>query len=762
MPSNVEAALGTQQKFTPNPQGIHEKRLSSLATVASSAGAGESQLARAFGLLGNSLSNEAEANYERQKKLGISEAERIARGTTEKDMRDLTAIDILHTYGGKSISENPWAVATVEKMRGLYFGARAKDEYNTFRQSQEPPKTADEEIARYNKFNQDFYGKVVGKTSDTTAFQKGFYENHIADQAEFAGKRLGELETERKQIAQGSVQASLGEITTKAHLMSPEELTKTVSDMFADTRLTGFTIPERVKLAREMAVDLAQATGDYAKIKTMADKVVIGAKPDGSPVTLGQNLNLHDVYQLAEQRTSQLFGTKVQKSLEDLQGMTKEEANAKFDEWAKTDPQWFNVMSPFRDNIYRYHASQEAKKVAAQFAASEQQYIKDQSSSILKSQFRAYLAGEDHDAQGKIVAASYGDLPKITYKHRDKDGNLVDKTHDWSKETVNAFVDEQLKNIMSNPNTDSPRKTEEAMRLLDWGPAKHYTDSVKMQLNNAIDTLTVDKLPTDANGQVQLSDQLQSAVQMYQTNPERFYKMMGPEVSHKLETIQLLAQANGGDIKQAVSVYAQGRERAKDKGFRKEMDSEILYRLGNTNLHGSLSGFMDLVGNPVTVKVGLASNRSLMERVEGLAKWLAYSGMTPEKAVETAKATAQKTHYVWRDTAIPRSIFNGINSPDRVVVGQQVLDYYFNKFTNDTGVAPENVVSTFDVNRGVFRLSGSGGYAHYTLNDIAYSGNYLLSQPREVPQGVTLEEMQRQRDQRYSQEVLDAGLTTLP
>jgi hypothetical protein len=742
MANKVEAALGTQQRFTANPQGVYEKRLGGLSIIPSAAGSQESQLARAFGLLGDSLTKEAQSKQTRQQKVGIAEADRIARGTSDKDMKDLTAIDILQTYGDHTLSDNPYAVATVEKMRGTYFGARVKDEYNTWRQSQEPTKNADEEIARFNKFHQEAYGKAVSKTSDPTAFQKGFFESHIADQADFAGKRLGELEVERKQIATGSIQASLGGVTSKARLMAPEDLTKAASDVFADTRLTGFSIPERVKMAREFAIDLVQATGgDYAKIEAMADKVVIGSKPDGTPVRLSDNLNMHDISQMAEQKTSQVFGEKVQKSLEDLQGMTKEEANAKYAEWQQSDPHWFNVMIPFRDNVYNYHKSQEAKKLAAKFASWEQEHIKAQSSSILKSQYRSFLAGETKDASGKVVAASYGDLPKITYKHRDKDGNLVDKTKDWTVEEVNSFVDEQLKAIMSNPNTDSQRKTAESMKLLDWGPASHYKDSVKMQLNNAIDTMTVDKLPTNDNGQAQLSDQLQSAMQMYQTDPEMFYKMMGADVSHKLETIQLLSQANSGDLKQAVGLYAQGRDRAKDKAFTKESDLNVMDRLATA----SLSGFLDLAGNSVSIKTGLAGNRSVMERVEGLAKWLAYTGMDPSEAVESAKAAAQKTHYVWKDTAIPRSIFNGINSPDRVKVGQQVLEYYLEKFVGDTRADPKNVTTTFDVNRGVFRITGGGGYAHYNLNDIAYSGNYLLSQPQETPVAVTLEEARELR-----------------
>jgi hypothetical protein len=666
----------------------------------------------------------------------------IARGTTEKDMHDLTSIDILQTYGNDhSLIDNPWAVATVEKMKGTYLSARAKDEYNTFRQSQEPAKTAEEEVTRYNKFTQDYFGKAAEKASDITAFKTGYFENHPADQAEFAGRRLQELEVERKGIAQGSVQASLGTVISKSPTLSGEDLTKAVSDVFADTRMLGFSIPEKAKLAKEAMIDLAQSDPDFEKIKTMSEKVVIGAKPDGTLVHLGEVVNLHDVQQLAEQRTTQLFGVKVQTSLEELQGMTKEEANAKFAEWQVNDPHWFNVMSPYRDNVYRYQVEQEKKKLAAAFAASEQSYIKEQSVGILRNQFKAYLAGSNKDASNKVVAASYGDLPKITYSHRNSQGILVEKTKDWSVEEVNSFVDDRLNEIMGNPNLDSGQKTAQAMKLLSWGPAKHYTDSVKMQLNNAIDTITVDKLPTGEDGKARLSDQLQTAVQMYNTNPEDFHNMMGDDVTKKLETIQLLSQANGGDMRAAVGLYAQGRERAKDKEFTKNMDAAILGYLGGGTL-ASLAGFMDLQGNEVKANVSLASNRSVMERVEGLAKWLVYSGVDPAEAVQSAKAAAQKTHYIWKDTAIPRSIFNGINSSQRVKVGQQVLDYYFDKFVSDTGVDPQHIITTFDNTRGVFRLTGGGGYAAYTLNDIAYSGNYILSQA-EASQGVSLEEARR-------------------
>jgi hypothetical protein len=740
MSSNVENTLGTQKKFSPNPQGVYEKRLTSLPiTQTSGAGTQESQLARAFGLLGDSLMAEGQSSLERQKKVGIAEADRIARGTSEKDMRDLTAIDILQTYGNHGLSDNPYAVATVEKMRGTYFAARAKDEYNTSRQSEEPAKTADEEVNRFNKFQQEFYGKVVGKTSDVTAFQKGFYENHVADQADFAGKRLGEIETERKQIAQGSIQASLGEVTAKAHLMTPEELTQAVSDVFADTRLIGFTIPERVKLAREMALDLAQSTGDYDKIQAMADKVVIGAKPDGSPVLLGQNLSLHDIQQLAAQRTSQMFGENVQKSIEELLGMTPEETNAKYAEWEKTDRPWFNVMTPYRDNIYKQQKILEQKKLAARFAVQEQQYIKDQKDVIYTQQYQAYIAGNDTDSSGTQVATTVSDLPGVPFQHRNSDGILVNKIEPLTKEYVNAKAANQVRWITNDITIGSDEKARRILKVLEWGPHKSFTDSVKTQIVNAIDSISVDKLGNDANGQLVLPEQVQLAFQMNNVDPDTWHKVIGEEASSRVELIQLLAQANNGDLRKAVGLYAQGRERANDREFTRRMDADVMDRLALT----SLSGFQDLQGNDVKINVSLAANRSVMERVETLAKWQVYCGLSPEKAVEAAKTAAQKTHYVWRDTAIPRSIFNSINSPERVKVGQAVLDYYFDSFIQSADVEPSFVLATFDVNRGIFRLAGGGGYVHYSLKEIADTGNKFLSELRESPQGVSLEEARK-------------------
>ncbi|GBG55154.1 hypothetical protein SPFL3102_03584 [Sporomusaceae bacterium FL31] len=742
MANNVENAIGTQRQFTPNPQGTYEKRLQAPTFRPSSAGTQGSQLAAALGLFGNAVMAEGQSKLERDQKYGVAEATRISRGTTEDDMKKLTSIDILQTYGDKALSENPWAVATVEKMKGTYFGARAKDEYNALRQSEEPAKTADEEVTRFNKFHQEYFGKNAENATDLTAFRAGFFDNHLADQAEFAAKRSGELEVERKGIAQGSVQASLGEIVAKAPTLHQEDLVKQVSDTFADTRLLGFSIPERVKLAREMAIDLAQSTGDYGSIEALGKNVVIGSRPDGTKVMLGEVLNTHDVQQLAEQKTSQLFGAGVQDSITKLQGMTKEEVNATYEKWRVENPHWFNVMSPFRDNIFHYQTQMEQKKLAATFAQAEQQYVVSQSSSILNNQLRAYLAGSTKDGAGHVVAASFGDLPKIKYQHRNSSGILEEKSKTLDSEDVNMFVDSELQKIMSNTQWDSQRKTAEAMKLLKWGPAKSYTDSVKMQLNNAIDTMTVDKLPLGDDGKARLSDQLQSAVQMYNTNPEDFYEMMGSEVTHKLEAVQLLSQANGGDIKTAIGLYAQGRDRAKDKEFTKVTDMSIMDRLAST----SLSGFMDLQGNSVDVKVSAAGNRSVMERVEGLAKWLAYAGTDPAEAVEQAKATAQKTHYIWKDTAVPRSIFNGINSPQRVQVGQQVLDYYYGKYLKDTGVDPQFVTTTYDNKRGVFRITGGGGYVTYSLNDIAYSGNYILEHPPETPQGVSLADILKARE----------------
>ena len=762
MASNVSSALGTQRQFSAMPKDTYEQRLASLPShvaVTTDSSNDGLLLAKSLGVLGDSLVAYGLQKEKDKEKIGIAEAERIIAGRSEDDIKKLTAIEMINNYGQFELADNPYAVTTIEKMRGKYLGAKAKEEYDAEVIAKEGyAKTASEEAARYDKFVRERYQEYTKTTSDEQAFQKGFFDNHIVNQLEKTHQQIKAKSEEYHAIAIGSTQASLSEIVAKSIGLKPEELVDEVNKVFAETRLSGVDIPTRVDLAKQFLKEFAQSTGDYSKIDHIAKNVVIGVDARGQQVKLGEVVPLGDIQKMAELRTTQIFDERVQKSLKELQDMpSMAEVNAKYEEWKTTDHHWFNVMLPYRDNIFQFHIKKEQQKKIAEFNEQVKQHARKMSFEILENQWNAYQVGHNKDANGYVVAASYGDLPKFEYTYVDADGNTKTKKYEWNKEDVNAYVDHKLNQIKAE-NLTPEQRAAKVMKLLTWPPAKHYADSLKMVIQNALDTLTVDKLPTDEQGNPQLTEQVQDAVQMYRTDPEAFQHLFGSQTTKDIEAIQLLSQATN-DVKQGVALFATTRDKRKDPEFVKTIKGEIANRLTSSRL----KDFLAIDGSTVNLNTALAVNQSVFKRVEALAETLGLAGIPADRAVEMTLNKVKETTYVYRDTAIPRTIFNGIMTENKAAIGKQALDYFLWKFCQDTGTDPAYVTTEYDIDRGVFRINdASGHFVAYNINDITYSGNYILEKMASGEWGdqgrdITLDEAIDARRQKWDGQELPEG-----
>lgn len=745
MPTQTANALGVQRNFSPDPKAIYQKQLvGTPASVGNGAASAGMQLAQSLGILGNALQNEAVAYEGRREKLGIAAAEEIVKGQTPENLHKLSAIEMLQNYGHFDVSDNPYAISMIEKMRGKYFGAKIKDEYTAYRSERQLPKTPDEELNQYTQFVQQRFTGLQGVSSDLTAFRKGFFDNDLANQLDVAHTRQKELEVERKAIVKGSTRAAFGEVNGKAMGMPVETVIKAYNEIFADARLTGSTIPERMEIAKGALKEYAMQTGNAGKIDEIAKGVIIGVDREGKSVSLASVLDTFDFKNIASQRQTHMYDERIQEAISRLSKGTKEDANAQYKLWQQSDPTFFNSMLPYRDNIFQAQLKREEKDKIRLLNDNTKSHLTNASFAILDQQFKAATGGMTHDASGRRVATSPGDLPKIKYTHYNVDGSTVEKEKSIDDEHVTAYIDYQLGQLKANTNMTPEQRGAAVVTLLASPIAEKYAKTVKMQMETALDTLTVDKLGKAENGTAKLTGILEDTFSWYRTNPEAFFRIFGEQASSKLEAIQTLAQATG-DIREAVGLYAQGREQSKDKEFVRQTRQNVLREISSQ----TLDGFQDLAGNSEMINTALAGNRSIMARVEALAESLVYTGMSTKQALASAKEAARKTHRVWRDTAFPLSAFNGINSEDRGRIGAQVLDYYLKKFVADTGVAERHVISTFDTDRGAFRLTGGGAFVTYNLNDIAYSGNYILSQQSEspsTPSPLTLEELERLRE----------------
>ncbi len=743
--SNVKTAVGSEKQFSPQPRALYQKNLQGLSgniRVDVDASTKSQDLARSLGVLGDTLEADFISKEKNKKKIGIAEAERIISSQSEEDMMKLSVIELLNNHSEHSIADNPYAITTIEKMRGKYFGARAKTEYDVWRKDQPPVKEASEEVARYTKYVQDTYGEVSGVATDQEAFQKGFYDNFIPDQKEKADGFLKEKATEMDIIRQGSTLASLSETAERGNIDSKEDIAKKLNETFGASNLAGASSGERVKYMDEFLDNFVMVTGDYEKAKYLAENVILGTDLTGNPIKASGVIPLSSYFRKAEVRTGQLNRERFYKTLKDLETKPIAEIYAMSADWEKNDPHWFQVMAPHLKGVIdaRERAEQKAKMDKANSQVDS--HVKGLAQQSLNYQYEGYLAGSTHAFDGNAVASSFSFLPKIPYQKYDKDGLVEEKEYSFDRAEVFQFVNQKTVEIAQS-DMSPEAKNEAFLKLYNWPPADQVKGAYKMAVDTALDNLNTDRLQTNAKGAI-LSDQALSAIDMYKTNPEMFTGIFGQDTATKVATLATLSQG-AGSLEGGVASYASANDKRKDPVRLQEAKTKLASYISTES---TLKGFTSLTGESVELK--LAGNASLHKQVEEQAiNYVLAENLAPKTAVEKSLENVRKSNYVYRDTSVPKSIFNGIHVENKAARGQQTLNWFVEDFKQETGVEDAYISTEYDSIREIFIIRGGGTFKSHTVNDITWQGNEMLRQEYEQgkaqsgSRNVTLEDIKR-------------------
>ena len=705
---------------------VYQKRLQQ-TQVASPTSSG-SVLAQAFGLLGNTLNASFIDQDKRNEKVGIATAERIVAGQTDEDLHKLSAIEMIgNNTEGKQIQDNPYAVATIEKMRGSYIASQGFDEYNTWRARQPPVKTASEEISRYNTFMQKYKDEMKDTTTNPVAFNKGWNDKNLPNQMNVAGQQRNEAELEYRAIQKGTTASAIGDLVRRSDQMGDDAFKDELTNIFNHTRITWMPPQERVEFAQSVLKELATTTGDFKRIQDIASNVVIGTDREGKELKIGSMVDSTPFISMAHQRTAQLYGENVQKSLKALQEMSIPEQNNYFRNLQATDPDWYNVMSNYRDNMVKYREQVDHKKAVAEDKQRAMMSVNIQAGNAIQMQMRAWMDNQLYDGAGRPVASSKGSLPSIEYMDTDERGNQIKKKFEWDDTSLSNFLTGELQKISQRSDLTEDQKNAQSLTLIQFPPFEAYRNTVKNMFRQALDNASAGKLATSREGWVDASPQLLQTLARARVNPDQFHTAFGDDMSKQAQIIQILTEGSNGDYATGLALYAVSKENMKNKEFVNQQQKQIDVDLTYSNM----SGFTDLAGNPISPNMALASNNGAMSVIQDVALALACSSNTATDAVSRAKEKAVKTYKVYEHTLVPSSLFTGINDSNRLAVGRVVLDDFKGMFLTDTGLDPAFINISYMPQSQTIIFQGGGQYKAYNANDITYYGNELLKKDAE-------------------------------
>ena len=736
---SIQNAIGTQKQFSAQPKGVYEQRLQGLpAQTKIDVGYSDElqKLGESLGVLGGAVDRAFDGREKRKEKIGIAEAERVVAMQDEESLRKMGAIEALNNFSEFNLSDNPYAITTYEKMRGKYFAAIAQDDYTTYRESQPPAKDAQEENSRFVNFMQTRYGDSYGVTSDTQAFQQGFFDNFIPAQRKvnqvWNTEKTKEIETMRK----GITLATIGDIVERGYSLEAPQLANDLTTAFGHSNMAGATIPERVGYSEEFAKSFIQMTGDYNKLTQIAENTVIGVDPEGNLIKMSEVVNLSPYQRAGEVVSSQIFDEKKQTFMKSLEGKPEAEVNATFEGLKATDPHFYNEMRNQQDTVIKQNKILEERKRIQEVQAKAQSHAQEQVSEGFQADWEAYNSGSDMTRYGKARATGYSDI-MVKYKTLNAKGEVVEKEEKATKEEAFAFAKSLYSQIVSSDKSDD-EKSRDLFKLFEWKPVGFMKDTFKTDIHSALDSVSPEK--------PQMNDTLFRAVELYKNDPNKFNRLFGNDTTGQINTLMALSQGAGGDFLEGARRYSVGRDKLNDPVLRKAIDAKIDSRLAYGT---TLSGFQNLDGGEASLNTSILANKDIYDNVRETARFLHASGIDEQQAVKIATQEAQKYQFIYKDIAVPKDIFSEIKSDRQAVVGRYALDRMIGNFAKEAGVEEQFVMIEWDTRRDLFVMQGGGKHTTRDINDITWEGNNLLEEWSKEAQAqgknVSLDEIVKQR-----------------
>ena len=192
-PNAVSAAMGTEKQFAKQQENIYQKKLIQPhfgRGISISADRDAEVLTRSLGILSTGIWNEAVAADKRKREQFTTEdADRMLAGKTAKDLQDYDIMMALqHSDKGFDLSDNPYAIATLEKGMGQLVSRQAKEQWHSQVERSQPPKSIEEAVNQYNDFLQQNYENFQDTMNihNQYAFNQGYYQGYQNDVVQVA------------------------------------------------------------------------------------------------------------------------------------------------------------------------------------------------------------------------------------------------------------------------------------------------------------------------------------------------------------------------------------------------------------------------------------------------------------------------------------------------------------------------------------------------------------------------------------------------
>ena len=183
MPTNTSNAIGVAKQFTPQEPQTYQRRLQGLQTnynIFAQKDYNSETLATGMKALGVAYGDYT--NFKDEQDLKIAQALAPEAYKNNQNRHKLKAVEMLANVGGYDLSDNPYAVGIIDKLRGAELNNKINADYHAYRENKKLAGTAEEELQSYEQFYQnalDEYKQDNNSVSNQYAFDSGLHHDRL-------------------------------------------------------------------------------------------------------------------------------------------------------------------------------------------------------------------------------------------------------------------------------------------------------------------------------------------------------------------------------------------------------------------------------------------------------------------------------------------------------------------------------------------------------------------------------------------------------
>lgn len=655
MATAVSTAIGTQRQFAKQPERVYQANLKNPSfgrgiSVGSDEGA--KLLARSLGVLGDAMVRESIASDNRKKEKGIAEANRRFEVTSEEDKHKLAALDILGRGSDFDMSDNPYAVARVEELRGQYLSKQYKNRYETeVLPNQELAPNSQANAKQFEDFMMACLEEDNVKITDNVAFSEGFYGNRPNDLLEMDAKYRQRKQADLIADRNAGIASKLDGILSASINTPPDELAGLMQDLQVDGAITNLSLSERVKLFSEAGKQIA-GNGNSEQLKAWGETVA-WFDNDGNEKRIKDILPMGDLLDMAAKANVALNEAASRAFFKGAEGLPSAALAEYFDNLKATDPSLYKAVAGKYDDLYAKKQKEEAEAIKDAAVAQEVIFQNNAANDTLDGMLAAFTKGEEFFTTGSGSVFSSGDNYLVGGKSKK-----------FSDQQIISWVTNKL---AENSKLAPDEQHKANVEVLSLPAVKPYRDNLKAQFAHNLATPTVSSVNNVLN--------------LYKNSPQDFETLFGNELADRVNMLNLLTNAHG--IDQGVVKFAEAQNTLNDKDARSVINKTVK-EVSDATLN---IPEVPMLGSNDTDSLSIdATNIGVKVEYERLIRNYTCLNYDADTATTLAQKDLANRYVSYEGVAIPNGFFHGIQS------GQQQKVAY--AFLNSKG-NPDNIVAHY-------------------------------------------------------------------